>query len=134
MTKNRYIALIVLIGLALGWLSINRPIPVVHAQTTCNQTVAISVSSGSTQTIAAAYGSDVTYVCGFVISGDTLATTGTFKSGSNSLTGAMRMADEGNIVAGDFNSSILFQTNGGEALTLTAATGAITGFIKIGRH
>ena len=131
-------AVVLIFALVAGWMGLFEHLAkpeTVHAQGNfCNQTIAISIAAANTQTILAGYGTDPIYVCGFVISGDTLATTGIFKSGSISLTGAMRMPDEGSIVAGNFYDSQLFQTPGGGNLTITAATGAITGFIRVGQH
>ena len=107
----------------------------VQAQTSapCTRTVAISVIAGASQTLAAAFGSDVVYLCGFTISADTLATTAVFASGSTNLTGVMRLCDECNISSGNFNS-VLLETPGGGALTITTVTGAVTGLARIGQH
>lgn len=128
--KSKTFLAIVALWCLLVWLTRT---PEVQAQlgSPCNRTVAISVAGGASQTIQAAVPGQVWAVCAFVISGDTIATTGQFVSGSTNLTGAMRMCDECNIPSGD-GSGVLFETPGGGALTLTAVTGAITGFVKIG--
>lgn len=140
--KTRYfylIAVLLIIAFVAAWLGllehIAKPPQSVHAQGgICTQTIAVNVAAANSQTILTGSGSDVIYVCGMVLSADTIATTGQFKSNTTAITGAMRFQDEGNIVAGNFQNSILFQTAGGESLVLTAATGAITGFIMVGQN
>lgn len=102
----------------------------------CDSSAAISVAAAATQEIVALTASQSIYVCSFVITGDTLATTGQFKYGTGvtcgtgtvNLTGAMRMPDEGGIFVS--NTGYLFKTIASNALCITAATGAITGFIE----
>src|SRR5690348_2745394 len=77
--KTRYVFLLLflaaclLIGLWLGLLdSFRHPDSTVHAQgTLCNQTVVVNVAAANSQTILAGSGTDVIYVCGFVLSADT---------------------------------------------------------------
>lgn len=109
--------------------------PLTHAQgaSPCDRTVAISVAAAASQTVVAAVPGATIYVCAMVLSGDTLATTATIVSGSTSLTGILRMCDECNISSGN-GQGILFETPGGGALTLSATTGAITGFMRIGQR
>lgn len=126
------IGVLVLLIAVLWYVQPEQPV-FAQASSPCNQTVAISVAAAASQTIAAAVQGTTTYVCALVISADTLATTATFSSGSTALTGAMRLCDECSISSGNGND-ILFQTNGAQALTLAAVTGAITGYIRIGRN
>jgi hypothetical protein len=108
---------------------------------TCSNSAVINVSAAATTQIVALASSQVIRVCSFVISGDTLATTATFVygtgancgTGTTSLTGAMRLQDEGNISATGMNGS-LFRTAASNALCLTAATGAVTGFVTYAQY
>lgn len=104
-----------------------------QGSTPCNETISISVAAAASQTIATATPGQSIYVCQYTITGDTLATTAAFTSGSTALAGVMRMCDECSISAGD-GTGIVFQTPQGGALTLAAVTGAITGHIRIGRN
>lgn len=106
----------------------------VHAQSAfCDQTVAISVASGNSQTIITGLSGAFVRVCAFVISADTIATTATFASSGTNLTGAMRLCDECNISVGG-GTGVLFEGTIGGNLTITAATGAVTGFVRFGRN
>lgn len=107
-----------------------------QAQTICDKSVVINVASGTTgQLVAITTGSTV-YVCGFVISGDTLATTAQFVTGTGTtcgtgtvnLTGAMRLCDECAIAIGS-GVGIVFQGNFNGAVCLTTATGVVTGIL-----
>lgn len=98
----------------------------------CDQSVVVSVASGMVQTLASAVGGSTVYVCAYDLSADTIATTGQFKSGSTNLTGAMRFCDECVHTFGN-GASVLFQTPSGGNLTLTTATGAITGVVTFGQ-
>lgn len=108
---------------------------------TCPSSAVINVSAAATTELVALTASQVIRVCSFVISGDTAATTATFVygtgancgSGTTSLTGAMRMPDEGSISATGMNGS-LFRTASANALCLTAATGAVTGFVTYAKY
>lgn len=111
------------------------PLQVTHAQGSnfCDQFASVSVAAAATQTLAGAVPGTTIYVCGFLISGDTLATTGQFKSGTTNLGGAMRMCDECGLSYGD-GTAIIFQAPQSGNLTITAATGAITGFVRFGQN
>lgn len=130
-------AVIIGLGLAIAGINTGRHWELerhVYAQSgssPCNQTVSISTSGAAT--IATAVPGATVYVCSLVITADTIATTGQFTSGSTNLTGAMRMCDECNIAVGD-GTSVLFQAPPGGALTFTAVTGAVTGFVRIGQN
>jgi hypothetical protein len=108
---------------------------------TCSSSAVINVSAAATTELVALTASQVIRVCSFVISGDTLATTATFVygtgancgSGQVALTGAMRMPDEGSIALSAENGS-LFRTASANALCLTAATGAVTGFVTYAKY
>lgn len=108
---------------------------------TCPSSAVINVAAAATTQLVALQSSQIIRVCSFVISGDTAATTATFVygTGSNcatgqvSLTGAMRMVDEGNISSTGMNGS-LFRTIASNALCLTAATGAVTGFVTYAQY
>jgi len=108
---------------------------------TCPNSAIVNVAAAATTQIVALASSQIIRVCSFVISGDTLATTATFVygtgancgTGTTSLTGAMRLADEGNISATGANGS-LFRTIASNALCLTAATGAVTGFVTYAQY
>lgn len=104
---------------------------------TCTSSAPISVAAAATTELVALTASQIIRVCSLVISGDTLATTATFvygtgtncATGQAALTGAMRMPDEGSISLSAGNGS-LFRTASANALCLTAATGAVTGFVS----
>lgn len=109
---------------------------------TCPSSAVINVSAAATTQLVALASSQVIRVCSFVISGDTAATTATFVygtgancgTGTTSITGAMRMVDEGNISLTGMNGS-LFRTAASNALCLTAAaTGAVTGFVTYAQY
>lgn len=108
---------------------------------TCPSSAVINVSAGSTTQLVALASSQIIRVCSFVISGDTLATTATFVygtgancgSGTTSITGAMQLPDEGSIALSGMNGS-LFRTIASNALCLTAATGAVTGFVTYAQY
>lgn len=134
------------LGMATAWLAacllwILVPSPlhvekaIVHAQGSnyCDQFSSISVAAAATQTIASAIPGTTVYVCGFLISGDTIATTGQFKSGTTNIGGAMRMCDECADSFGD-GSAVIFQAPQSGNLTITAAAGAITGFVRFGQN
>lgn len=107
----------------------------------CGSSAVINVSAAATTELVALTASQVIRVCSFVISGDTAATTATFVYGTGSncatgqtaLTGAMRMVDEGNISSTGMQGS-LFRTAASNALCLTAATGAVTGFVTYAKY
>lgn len=102
----------------------------------CDSSAAISVAAAAVQEIVALTAAQSIYVCSFVITGDTLATTGQFRygtgttcgSGTVNLTGAMRMPDEGGIFMA--NTGYVFKTIAANAFCISAVTGAITGFIE----
>lgn len=122
------------IVLALFGFPLTEPLHTVHAQSNfCDQSIAIDVAAAATQTIIAGLNGATVHVCGFVLTGDTIATTGQFKSGTTALTGAMRMCDECNISIGN-STGVLLETPRDGNLTITAATGAITGFVRLGRN
>ncbi len=108
---------------------------------TCPSSAVINVAAAATTQIVALASSQIIRVCSFVISGDTLATTATFVygtgancgSGTTSITGAMRLPDEGSIALSGMNGS-LFRTIASNALCLTAATGAVTGFVTYAQY
>lgn len=108
------------------------PLPVTSQ---CQSSAVVNVAAAATTQIVALTSGQTIKVCSFVLSGDTAATLATFVygtgtncgTGTTSLTGAMRIADEGNISAS--NLAPLFQAPVSNALCLTAATGAVTGFI-----
>lgn len=108
--------------------------PRVQAQSAfCNQSVAISVASGQTQTIIGGNAGDFVRVCAFSITADTIATTAQFRSNSTNLTGAMRLCDECQVSVGN-GTGVLFEGIFGGSLTITTATGAVTGFVRFGRN
>lgn len=110
-------------------------------QFTCPSSAVINVSAAATTQIVALASSQIIRVCSFVISGDTAATTATFVygtgsncgTGTTSITGAMRLPDEGSIALSGMNGS-LFRTIASNALCLTAATGAVTGFVTYAQY
>lgn len=103
---------------------------------TCPSSAVVNVAAAATTQLVALSGSTIIRVCSFVITGDTAATTATFVYGTGAncatgqvaLTGAMRMVDEGNLSATGMNGS-LFRGAAANALCLTAATGAVSGFV-----
>ena len=110
-------------------------------QFTCPLTASVNVAAAATTQIVALASSQIIRVCSFVISGDTLATTATFVYGTGSncatgqvaITGAMRLQDEGNISISSGSGSVM-RTAASNALCLTAATGAVTGFITYAQY
>lgn len=110
-------------------------------QFTCPSTAVVNVAAAATTQIVALASSQIIRVCSFVISGDTLATTATFVYGTGSncatgqvaITGAMRLQDEGNIAISSGSGSVM-RTAASNALCLTAATGAVTGFITYAQY
>lgn len=103
---------------------------------TCPSSAVVNVAAAATTQLVALAASQIIRVCSFVITGDTAATTATFVYGTGAncgtgqvaLTGAMRMVDEGSLAISGANGS-LFRTAASNALCLTAATGAVTGFV-----
>lgn len=104
----------------------------------CDSSVSISVAAGTTTELVALQSSQVIRVCSFVVSGDTLATTAQFRygtgaacgTGTTNLTGAMRMPDEGSIaISAGGAGQALFRSAASNALCITTATGAVTGFV-----
>jgi len=101
----------------------------------CQSSAVVTVASGATTQIVALTAGETIKVCSFVLSGDTLATTAKFVYGTGTncagspadLTGAMRFVDEGNIAISSL--SPLFSAAISNALCITTATGAVTGFI-----
>ena len=108
---------------------------------TCPLSAPISVASAATTEIVALSASTIVRVCGFVISGDTLATVATFVDGTgtncgtspSNMTGAMRLVDEGNISFSPSSGSA-FRGRAGRAICLTAATGAVTGLLTYAQY
>lgn len=108
----------------------------------CDSSASISVASGTTAELVALQASQVIRVCAFVISGDTLATTAQFKygtgascgTGTTNITGAMRMPDEGSISIAGAPGMSLFRTASANALCITTATGAVTGFVTYDQY
>lgn len=111
---------------------------VVHAQSpiTCNKSAVISVSAGASAVLVTNEPGSTTTACGFVISGDTLATTAQFKAGTGTtcgtgtenLTGVMRLCDECNIPYGDGSTPVMFGVYNKD-LCITTVTGAVTGIL-----
>lgn len=108
---------------------------------TCPSSAVINVAAAATTQLIALASSQIIRVCSFVITGDTAATTATFVYGTGAncatgqvaLTGAMRMVDEGGISSTGMNGS-LFRSIASNALCLTAATGAVTGFVTYAQY
>jgi hypothetical protein len=113
------------------------PLPTISQ---CDSSAVINVSAAATTQLVALTTGQKIRVCSFVISGDTAATVATFVYGTGSncagspanLTGAMRIADEGNISIS--SNGVLFETIVSNALCLTAVTGAVTGFISYTKY
>lgn len=107
----------------------------------CSNSAVVTVAAAATTQIVALTAEQRIRVCSFVITGDTAATVATFvygtgtdcASGTTALTGAMRMADEGGISLSAARGA-LFSTIPSNALCLTAATGAVTGFVTYGKN
>jgi hypothetical protein len=116
------------------WMS---PVPV-HAQGQgCDYSVVISVSSGTSAILIPRETSASPSICGFLISGDTLATTAQFKIGTGTtcgtgtvnLTGAIRLADEMPVAYGGAGAVIINSGAYDKDLCITTATGAVTGVL-----
>ncbi len=139
-------AFIIIAALVAGIITL-APVPPVHAQgATCNQTATVSMASGTTIVVVSGAGGGQTFVCGFVLTADTLATTAQFKfgtgtlcgTGTTNLGGAMRFCDECNIPFAR-DTPIWQVSNPGTATAtpdfcLTSATGALTGFVVYGKY
>lgn len=124
--KRCLFALVLLLSLATG----------LQAQT-CDKQAVISVAAGTTGVIVTSLEvSRPIYVCGFVLTADTIATTAQFQTGTGTtcatnsvnLTGAMRLCDECNIVFGNGVGYVLTTTKGAD-LCLAVVTGAVTGVL-----
>lgn len=108
------------------------PLPVTSQ---CQSSATVTVSAAATTEIVALTTGETIKICSFVLSADTAATVATFVygtgtncgTGTTGLTGAMRIADEGNISSSSL--APLFSAAVSNAICLTAATGAVTGFI-----
>lgn len=118
-------------------VSNTKPLPVTSE---CDSSAAISVSAAATTEIVALTTAKTIKVCSLVISGDTIATTAKFVYGTGTncgtgtadITAAMRIQDEGNIAIS--GSGVLFKALVSNALCLTAATGAVTGFLSYSKY
>lgn len=103
---------------------------------TCDKTAVISTSAGASGEIVALQTDATIYVCGFVLTADTLATTAVLSTGTGTtcltgtvnLTGAMRFPDEGQIVFGN-GSAVIMRGLLGRAFCITTVTGAVTGVL-----
>ena len=108
---------------------------------TCPSTAVVNVAAAATTQLVALSASTVIRVCSMVLTADTAATTATFvygtgancATGQTAITGAMRFVDEGNITLSSANGSI-FRGLAANAICLTAATGAVTGFITYAQY
>lgn len=104
---------------------------------TCPSTAVVNVSAAATTEIVALTAAKTIRVCSFAITVDTAATTAKFVygtgtncgSGTADITGAMRFVDEGGMALSAPAGGSLFRTASANALCLTAATGAVTGFV-----
>lgn len=99
----------------------------------CDRNIAISVAAAATQTVVSAVNGATVRVCAIVLTADTLATTVELKSGTTTLTNAMRLCDECSIPMGD-GSAIIMEAPTNGNFTITAATGAVTGFVRLGQN
>lgn len=102
---------------------------------TCSNSAIVNVTAATTEIVALTAGQTIR-VCSFTITGSAVATLATFvygtgancATGITSLTGVMRISVDGNIALSAGQGS-LFRTASANALCLTAATGAVTGFV-----
>jgi hypothetical protein len=138
------VVLILAFGVSLLFIA---PTPVVEAQAgVCSQSATISLASGSAAVLVSGSAGGSTFVCGFVVSADTLATTVQFSRGTGTacgtggvnLGGAMRLCDECNISFVHYLP--IWQVTPNYAtpnvtpdFCITTATGAVTGFLIYGR-
>ena len=107
----------------------------------CGSTAVVNVAATATTELVALTASQIVRVCSMVLTADTAATTATivYGTGSNcataqvAITGAMRFVDEGNISLSAGNGS-LFRGIASNAICLTAATGAVSGFITYAKY
>lgn len=97
----------------------------------CDRTVSVSIAAAAAQTIAPTQTGNKWYVCGYDLSADTIATTLAWLSSATTISGTMRFCDECGHQAGDGNGVIMEGVYGGN-IVLSAATGAITGWVRIG--
>lgn len=120
------------ISLILGVASI--PIQVqAQGSTVCTQTVAITAAASASATLLTAVPGQTPYVCAYDFSGDTIATSATWKSGSTSLSGAELSGANGHFTAGT-GTGILLEGTLGNNLTIAASAGAIAGWARVGQH
>lgn len=91
---------------------------------TCTQSAVITAPVGATTTIVEA-GLQID-VCGFVITSDTNNARATFNAGSTAKTGAMVLNAGAPLTS---PGSFAFSAPAGSAVTVTAATGTITGLL-----
>lgn len=131
--KTRYLIAEFLVLCLLAATVVYWPRPAQAQVSFCDRTIPISVAAAATQTIITGMNGATVRVCGFVLTADTLATTAEIKSGTTTLTNAMRLCDECNIPSGDGSALIMEGVSGGN-LTITAATGTVTGFIRLGQN
>ncbi len=103
---------------------------------TCTKAVNISVPAGTTVQLVALVTGRTVNICGFVITGDTLATTAQFQTGTGTtcgtgtvnLTPALRLCDECSIPFGGVTGYIR-RGLVSNAVCLAAVTGVVTGLL-----
>lgn len=141
---KRLYALLTILLMAATLLIVVPP-PVAYAQgAQCNQSASITVSAAASAVLVAGSGLQNIFVCGFVVTADTLATVVQFSSGTGTTCGtgtvnrggAMRLCDECNI---SFRHELpIWQvpnpSNGSRTpdFCISATTGAVTGILIFG--
>lgn len=126
------VLLVVLLPISAAYWLTSTPHTAEAQSSNCGLGASITVAASASQVIVAAVPGATVRVCSFTITADTIATIATFSSSGTNITGAMRMCDECSIPVGDGNGIVLEGIPGG-TLTLTATTGAITGFVRYGQ-
>jgi len=119
----RYLCLVLIVAMAA--------LPVTaHAQELqrCDRSAAITVTAGNSATVAAAVPGSTVYVCAFLLTGNTASTGVQFQSGTTNLTGVMLTPANGPLTLAK-ESYALFGVFG-EAITVAATTGTVTGFVN----
>lgn len=109
---------------------------VVHAQSAsspCDTTISMTIAAAATGTVTQAIAGATPYICAYQLTGDTAATGIQFKASGTALTGAMLTPANGNLTAGN-GIGIIIPGVQGATITVTASTGAVTGWVRFGNH
>ena len=92
-------------------------------------TAVVDVAAAATDEIVAAVAGKVITVHGFILCADTASTLIAFKSAATVISGTLRAAANGSLIA-PVDHQGWYKTAPGEALNITSTTGATTGCIR----